>query len=51
MSEKHGAASRRPVFSGNRRIEGLYERTLADGSVVYEARLRLGYIKERGNDV
>jgi integrase len=38
----HGAASRRPVYSGNRRVPGLLERTLADGSTVYEARLRLG---------
>lgn len=32
---------RRPVYSGNRRIPGLYERTLADGTTVYEAGLRL----------
>src|ERR671931_2874606 len=38
----HGAESRRPVYSGNRRIPGLYERTLADRTTVYEARLRLG---------
>jgi integrase len=37
----HGAGSRRPVYSGNRRVRGLHERTLADGTVVYEARLRI----------
>jgi integrase len=38
----HGAASREPVFSGNRRIPGLYARTRADGSTVYDVALRLG---------
>jgi hypothetical protein len=38
----HGAGTRRPVYSGNRRIPGLYERDLADGSTVYDAALRLG---------
>lgn len=38
----HGATTREPVYSGTRRIPGLYERALADGSTVYEARLRLG---------
>lgn len=38
----YGANSRRPVFSGNRRIPGLYERTLADGHAVYDVALRLG---------
>jgi integrase len=38
----HGAESRRPVYTANRRVPGLYERTLADGTTVYEARLRLG---------
>lgn len=38
----YGAASRRPVYSGNRRVPGLYERTLAGGATVYEAALRLG---------
>jgi integrase len=33
----HGAASRRQVYSGNRRIPGLYERRRANGSFVYEA--------------
>ena len=37
----HGAATRRPVYSGNRRVPGLHERTLADASTVYEARLRI----------
>jgi hypothetical protein len=37
----HGAASRRPVYSGTRRVHGLYERTLADGSTVFDTRLRL----------
>lgn len=41
-SSSHGAATRRPVYSGSRRISGLYERTLADGSTVFEAALRLG---------
>ena len=38
----HGAASRKPAYSGTRRIPGLYERTLADGSSVYDVALRLG---------
>jgi integrase len=38
----YGDASRRPVFSGNRRVPGLEQRALADGRVVFEARLRLG---------
>jgi hypothetical protein len=37
----HGAGSRRPVYTGNRRVRGLHERTLADGTTVYEARLRI----------
>jgi integrase len=37
----HGAGSRRPVYSGNRRVRGLHERKLADGTTVYEARLRI----------
>jgi hypothetical protein len=36
----HGAGSRRPVYSGNRRVPGLYERKRADGVVVFEARYR-----------
>lgn len=46
-ASSHGAESRRPVFTGNRRVPGLYERTLADGSNVYEARLRLGGLVRR----
>ena len=38
----HGSLTRRPVYSGNRRVPGLYERRLADGSTVYDAALRLG---------
>lgn len=41
-ASSHGASTRRPVYSGNRRVPGLYERTLANGSTVYEAALRLG---------
>lgn len=37
----YGPTSRRPVHSGTRRVAGLYERTLADGSSVFEASLRL----------
>ncbi len=37
----YGAESRQPVCSGDRRIPGLYERTLADGSTVFEFRGRL----------
>lgn len=37
----HGANSRNPVFSGSRRVPGLYERRRIDGSIVYEASLRL----------
>jgi integrase len=38
----HGSPTRRPVYTGNRRVPGLYERTLANGSTVYDAALRLG---------
>jgi integrase len=37
----HGAATRTPVIHGGRRVPGLHQRTLADGAVVYEARLRI----------
>src|SRR5215213_7130110 len=37
----YGAKSRRPVHSGNRRVPGLFERTLASGATVYEASMRL----------
>jgi integrase len=38
----YGASTRRPVYSGNRRVPGLYERICSDGSMVYDIRLRLG---------
>lgn len=38
----HGPATREPVYSGNRRIPGLYVRAKADGSHVYDVALRLG---------
>lgn len=41
-STSYGAKTRRPVHSGTRRIPGLYERTRADGSTVYDVALRLG---------
>jgi integrase len=41
-SSSYGATTRKPVHSGTRRVPGLYERTLADGSTVFEAALRLG---------
>jgi integrase len=44
---EYGAATRKPVYSGNRRVPGLYERTLVDGSRVYDAALRLGGIVRR----
>lgn len=37
----YGAASRRPVYTGTRRVPGLYERTRADGSSVYDASMRV----------
>ena len=37
----HGAETRRPVVYGGRRIRGLHERTLKNGSVIFEARLRV----------
>ena len=40
-TEAYGAASRAPVYSGKRRVRGLWQRTLADGSTVFEARLRI----------
>jgi integrase len=42
MTASHGASTRRPVYTGNRRIAGLYERTLANGTTVYDVALRLG---------
>jgi integrase len=41
-TSSYGATTRKPVHSGTRRVPGLYERTLADGSTVFEAALRLG---------
>ncbi len=41
-ASSHGAPTRRPVYTGSRRVPGLYERTLANGSTVYDAALRLG---------
>jgi integrase len=41
-TSSYGAKTRRPVFTGNRRVAGLYERRLADGSTVYDVALRLG---------
>jgi integrase len=38
----HGATTRQPVYSGTRRIPGLYERQLASGATVYEVAARLG---------
>ena len=38
----YGARSRKPAYSGDRRLPGLYTRGRADGSTVYEAVLRLG---------
>jgi integrase len=37
----HGGSTRTPVFSGTRRVRGLWQRTTADGSTIYEARLRI----------
>jgi integrase len=42
QASSHDLGSRRPVYTGNRRVPGLYERTLADGSTVFDAALRLG---------
>jgi integrase len=41
------SATRTPVYSGSRRVPGLYERTLADGTTVYDAALRLGGVVRR----
>jgi integrase len=37
----HGAQTRTPVEHGGRRVPGLHQRTLRDGSTVFEARLRI----------
>jgi integrase len=34
-------SKREPVFSGKRRVKGLYQRVLADGTIVYDARIRI----------
>jgi integrase len=36
----HGADPRRPVYSGSRRVPGLFEHTRSDGQIVFTARLR-----------
>lgn len=47
-TSSYGADSRRPVFSGDRRVSGLYVRTLASGATVYETALRLsGKVQRR----
>ena len=38
----YGVNSRAPVFSGSRRVPGLYQRTLENGWVKFEFRGRLG---------
>jgi integrase len=38
----HGATTRQPVYSGKHRVPGLYERTRADGSIVYEGAFWFG---------
>jgi integrase len=38
----YGDGSRRPVFTGNRRVPGLTERTRKNGTTVYEVHARLG---------
>jgi integrase len=45
----YGPNSRRPVFTGNRRVPGLYERTLKDGTTVYDVHARLGGKLRRHN--
>lgn len=42
MPDTHGAATRKPVYIGKRRVPGLYSRTLADGSEVFDVATRLG---------
>jgi len=36
----YGAESREPVYSGSRRIPNLYQRRLADGTLIFEAKLK-----------
>lgn len=40
VNEPHGAESREPVFSGSRRIPNLYQRRLAGGALIFEAKLK-----------
>jgi integrase len=40
--QSYGAQSRQPVYTGKRRVPGLYERKLASGGIAFEAKLRLG---------
>jgi integrase len=40
-SSHHGASTRSPVVHGGRRIPGLWQRSLKDGTVRYEAQLRI----------
>jgi integrase len=42
MSASHGATTRTPVYSGTRRVAGLFERIRADGTTVYEVSARFG---------
>lgn len=39
LTASHGPQSRAPVFHGTRRVRGLYQRQLASGQTIYEARL------------
>jgi len=41
-ASSYGAESRTPVYTGSRRVPGLFERTLANGATVYEASIRVG---------
>jgi integrase len=41
MTQEVFHGKREPVFTGNRRVRGLWQRKTADGSLVFEARLRL----------
>jgi integrase len=38
----HSAVTRIPVFSGQRRVRGLWQRELADGTIVYEVQVTEG---------
>jgi integrase len=40
-------SKRAPVFSGKRRVKGLYERKLSDGTTVYDARIRVDGIEHK----